>query len=337
MNGVVLDNDLEDLFDADRKTKLCPDPDMSKNKRVNDALAVLSEEVKDLVGFVDHLESPPDPLTFYRSWVAQNRPLIINNAFDDWPAREKWTDAYLRKKIGEVSVTVAVTPNGYADAIKGDRFVMPEEREMTVNNFLDILLGSQRASSNGVFYIQKQNSNLVDEFSSIMEDVKPFDWAGKAFGKEPDAMNFWMGDERAVTSMHKDPYENIYCVIQGQKDFILLPPTDLPYLPYEKYQSASYKENKEKEFDIVDEEPCEVPWINIDPLNPDLVQYPDYAKAQPIRVSVKAGQTLYLPALWYHHVQQSHGCIAVNFWYDMVFDFKWAYHKFLEKLSLFPP
>ena len=80
-------------------------------------------------------------------------------------------------------MTVAVTPNGYADAIKGDKFVMPEEREMTVNTFLDVLLGSQRESSNGVFYIQKQNSNLVDEFSSVMEDVKPFDWAGKAFGE----------------------------------------------------------------------------------------------------------------------------------------------------------
>ena len=34
---------------------------------------------------------------------------------------------------------------------------------------------------------------------------------------------------------------------------------------------------------------------------------------------VKAGDVLYLPSLWFHHLEQSHGCIAVNFWYDMDF------------------
>ncbi|XP_035827441.1 bifunctional peptidase and (3S)-lysyl hydroxylase Jmjd7 isoform X2 [Aplysia californica] len=287
----------------------------------------------DLVGWIDSVDAPPDPLTFNRNWVAQNRPLIINNAFDHWPALNKWTDKYLRDKIGEVPVTVAVTPNGYADAINGNRFVMPEERKMSLSGFLDILSSPDKDRTNGVFYIQKQNSNLEDEFSSIMEDVHPFSWAEEVFGKGPDATNFWMGDERAVTSMHKDPYENLYCVVSGHKDFLLLPPTDLPYLPYEKYPAASYKENEDGKFEIIDEvDSPEVPWINIDPLNPDLEKYPNYAKAQPMTCRVKAGQMLYLPSLWFHHVRQSHGCIAVNFWYDMVFDFKWAYFRFLEQL-----
>ena len=56
----------------------------------------------------------------------------------------------------------------------------------------------------------------------------------------------------------------------------------------------------------------QVPWIPIDPLKPDLEKYPEYAKAKPITVRVREGETLYLPSLWYHHVQQSHGCIAGN-------------------------
>lgn len=43
--------------------------------------------------------------------------------------------------------------------------------------------------------------------------------------------------------MHKDPYENMYCVIDGYKDFILIPPTDLPYVPYSKYPKAIFSEN----------------------------------------------------------------------------------------------
>lgn len=41
--------------------------------------------------------------------------------------------------------------------------------------------------------------------------------------------------------MHKDPYENIYCVISGYKDFILIPPIDLHNVPREKYPTAIYK------------------------------------------------------------------------------------------------
>lgn len=48
----------------------------------------------------------------------------------------------------------------------------------------------------------------------------------------------------------------------------------------------------------------------MDPLNPDLERYPQYRRARPLRCSVKAGEMLYLPSLWFHHVQQSHGCIA---------------------------
>ena len=57
-----------------------------------------------------------------------------------------------------------------------------------------------RDQTGDVRYIQKQNSNLSDEFSALSEDVSEMAWASEAFGKDPDAVNFWMGDGRAVTS-----------------------------------------------------------------------------------------------------------------------------------------
>lgn len=56
--------------------------------------------------------------------------------------------------------------------------------------------------------------------------------------------------------------------------------------------------------------PMQVPWIPLDPLQPDLQRYPQYRGARPLHCSVKAGEILYLPSLWFHHVQQSHGCTA---------------------------
>lgn len=86
-----------------------------------------------------------------------------------------------REKIGGCVVTVAVTPNGYADAITDGKFVMPEERRMEMSNFLDIMEHPDQHS--GVFYIQKQNSNFTDEFREIIGDVESdIPWGTEAFG-----------------------------------------------------------------------------------------------------------------------------------------------------------
>ena len=298
----------------------------------------LTEEIPKLL-------NPPSALQFYRDWVTPNVPVIIEKGFDDWLALKKWNIEYLRKKIGHKEITVAVTPDGYADAVVNDRFVMPEERTMVFSHFLDII--EKKSSEKGVFYVQKQNSNFTEEFSEIIGDAsRDIPWATEAFGKPPDAVNFWMGGAKAVTSLHKDHYENLYCVISGMKTFTLIPPTDLHFIPYEVYKPAKYVMSNSGDFQIVDEfgsgscesgylQPDQVPWIPIDPLAPDLERYPQFVNAKPLVCTVHAGEMLYLPSLWFHHVQQSHGCIAVNFWYDMEYDMKYNYFKFLEGVSNF--
>jgi hypothetical protein len=72
-----------------------------------------------------------------------------------------------------------------------------------------------------------------------------------------------------VTSTHKDPYENIYCVVRGFKDFILFPPTDLPWLRYQTCTQAKYSRNPGGGFRVVDlPDLPPIPWIVVDPLDP---------------------------------------------------------------------
>lgn len=84
--------------------------------------------------------------------------------------------------------------------------------------------------------------------------------------------------------MHKDSYENIYCVVSGEKNFILHPPTDLPWIPYRNYPSAVYKECEPGKWiieSIVNKTPDSekitnsilTPWICVDPLNPDYEKF----------------------------------------------------------------
>jgi len=148
---------------------------------------------------IDHTITP---LSFYREYISKNIPLVIRGAVKHWPAVHRWSIPYFRKVLGDEKIVVAVTPNGYADAIiKKDEkefFVMPEERLLTMSEFLDTL---ENTKEDSVFYIQQQNSNFINSFRKLWSDAEiEISWANEAFGKQPDAVNFWMGDERAVTS-----------------------------------------------------------------------------------------------------------------------------------------
>jgi jumonji domain-containing protein 7 len=109
-----------------------------------------------------------------------------------------------------------------------------------VGEFIDVI--SKKVVSHGVYYIQKQNNNFQTEFNDSMlwSDVPRNieQWGVEVFGTEPDAINLWMGDDNAYSCLHKDHYENFYCVLKGQKNFTLLPATDLYYLDQKEYQSG---------------------------------------------------------------------------------------------------
>ena len=50
-----------------------------------------------------------------------------------------------------------------------------------------------------------------------------------------------------------------------------------------------------------------------------------------INVTLQSGDTLYLPAGWWHHVRQKDLTIALNWWYDMeARGMSWVWHNFLR-------
>lgn len=212
-----------------------------------------------------------------------------------------------------------------------DKFVLPAEREMAFTKFLDIVEG--KTDSTDVFYIQKQNSNLVTDFPNLLSDIEEMPWATEALGSKPDAVNFWMGQEKAITSLHKDFYENLYAVIAGENTFTLHPPWDRPFIPYKTYNQGrfTYQEGRWDILDCKDSTP--IPWIAVDPLKPDYEKYPMYRNTKPVVCTLTSGDLLYLPSLWFHHVTQQDATIAVNFWYDMEFDVKYGFYQTLNRLS----
>eukprot|EP00470_Lotharella_oceanica_P006117 CAMPEP_0170168692 /NCGR_PEP_ID=MMETSP0040_2-20121228/1641_1 /TAXON_ID=641309 /ORGANISM="Lotharella oceanica, Strain CCMP622" /LENGTH=305 /DNA_ID=CAMNT_0010407007 /DNA_START=430 /DNA_END=1343 /DNA_ORIENTATION=- len=227
-----------------------------------EGLSRLREEVRGLVVPCEIPRISGESLTalqFHRDYVAKNQPVIITGSLRCWPAMSRWRSlSYLtqaldkkkQKKDGDDEdeddssddgfVTVDVTPDGYGDSVTTDAttFVTPAQKKMSFGTFADMLTHPKPGM---VVYCQKQNGNFSEEFKPLHQDTKRIPWAFDAFGCEPDAVNMWIGDQRSVSSLHRDPYENIYCVIKGQKRFTLLPPTDMVYLAEQDFPASSYK------------------------------------------------------------------------------------------------
>jgi jumonji domain-containing protein 7 len=207
---------------------------------------------------------------------------------------------------------------------------------------------TETRNNDAVFYYSRQNDCLRSDLSTIWKSCifpESIDWAEEAFNVgPPDAVNLWIGDERATSAMHKDHYENLFYVLTGEKVFTVCPPADAPFLCEQQCQSGKFSfSSNDKTWrvkqDFDEDMPATVRWIASDVTekdNPDhLQEFPLLRYAHPIEIRVKAGEMLYLPSLWFHRVTQTCETIGVNYWYDMKFDSpNWCYFHLLQQLRL---
>ncbi|PFH52730.1 hypothetical protein AMATHDRAFT_73863 [Amanita thiersii Skay4041] len=314
----------------------------------NDHLQWLAMEYYDLNGSsIEVLERPPTALEFSRL-VNASRPVVINGL--ELSATRKWTNGYLVRKMEMRRISVAVTPDGRADAITEGPdnklyFVEPFVDHMTMEELLSRLATNSNQSE--ICYLQSQNGNLYSstyfggqaerdpsEFEPLRKDVPPeIPWCSEALDRSPDAVNLWIGDGKSSTSIHCDPYENFYTVVRGAKHFTLLPPTEGYYLKERWYPHGQYTRSSNTDLQMTPSPPTvsHVRWSSIlDPNEPQALP----PEAHPIHVSLLPGQTLYLPAGWWHHVRQAPEItIALNWWYDTEMrGMSWILLSFMRKL-----
>ena len=282
------------------------------------------------------------PLTFLRAFVCPSRPVILQHACQDWRALTQWTPEYLASHSGAALVTLSRTPNGRADAAEADgKFYLPHNERCTLADALARLqAGPGDGGRCGTPYLSAQDDCLRQETPLLAADVGAVAVAEAALGAV-EAINLWIAPPSAgagacaappVSTTHKDHYENLLTVITGSKTFTLLPPTDAAFLPTRRCPVMRY-EHSDATCRGCSGGGCwtaraegqgpaaSVPWITADPDAPDLAAHPLLAHASPLRCTVRAGETLYLPALWYHQVGVGKGeeglTITVNKWFDM--------------------
>ena len=131
----------------------------------------------------------------------------------------------------------------------------------------------------------KVRSELVSELNQM-----GMDWLASAMhtaGCEGfHSCTLWAGNGGGCTPMHFDNLSNFFTQLVGRKRLLLFPPEQWPHVyPY----------------------PCTHPmdsYAMVDVEAPDLERFPSLARAKGLECTLNAGDVLWLPSFWFHHVRQ---------------------------------
>jgi hypothetical protein len=111
----------------------------------------------------------------------------------------------------------------------------------------------------------------------------------------------WLGNAVTVPA-HFDDAHNVACVVAGRRRFTLLPPEQVGNL----YIGP------------IDFAPTGAPISLVDFSAPDFERFPRFREAQAsmLVAELAPGDAVYIPPLWWHHVQSLEPCnVLVNYWW----------------------
>jgi hypothetical protein len=241
----------------------------------------------------------------FAAMVACGRPLVIRGLVRGWPIVKLalQSDTAFAQRLAELDngtdvTTLLIAPD--ADGIIG---YTADLGDFNYQHFkVPITLGLQRLAS----YSQREHApGLViqsvpirDCLPGLLADHKlPFLDAGV----EP---RLWMGN-RTVTPTHFDSQHNIACVVCGTRRFTLFPPEQLPNLYVGPLDFAPTG--------------AAISLARLD--RPDDPRYPrlKLALATAQAAELDEGDAIYIPPLWWHHVESREQLNAlVNYWWSPV-------------------
>lgn len=210
--------------------------------------------------------------SFLRDYVGTNRPVVVRNATQDWPALRKWTPPYFKERFGERLIDV-----GHNERMRFDAFI-------------DGVLASTHDKPGPYMYRLFFHQHLPEVLSDL-SPPNPYSFPRRhasplmpEFWRRPDGYLKLLigGIGGRFPVMHFDT-ENAHAAITeiyGDKEFILYAPSDTPNLyPNPKLPNQS----------LVD-----------DPHSQDLARFPLLAKATQFRTVLVPGDTIFVPCGWWH-------------------------------------
>lgn len=206
---------------------------------------------------------------FVKNYVRPQKPVVIEELIEDWPAFHKWNLDYIEEVAGDREVPL------YDDRPISSEFKFNQPHaEMKMSEYIELL---KKGPTNYRIFLY----HLMKEVPKLQQDFK-FPDVGLRFLKQLPMLFF--GGEGSKVFMHYDiDYANIlHFHFHGKKQCILFPPSESKHL-YKVPHALIARED-------------------IDFNNPDFQKFPALKKAKGFITELNHGETLYMPEGYWHHM-----------------------------------
>ncbi len=211
---------------------------------------------------------------FFSRYFAGNTPVVITGRVRRWRALGLWSPAYLRRELGRVRVRYV---EGRAREVDYDMKTPQLTKTTTLGAYATKV---ERALPGNDLYLVAQNRNMdLPAMQRLWDDVEvPVDLVDPTRAR--GAVAFWFGPGGTVTPLHHDTCNILFCQVYGQKRLTLVPPQETFLLRGARSMYAA-----------------------LDPERPDLQRFPEWSSASVFEVVLDAGDALFIPVGWWHHVR----------------------------------
>lgn len=217
------------------------------------------------------------PQQFKQNYYNAGKPVVIKNLAKQWAAYNKWNWAYFKELVGNQKVALynnvksdAYTPINTADDYK------------TFGEYIDMI--SQGPAGWRIFLF-----NIFDHAPQLIQDFTWPEHLMKGFVKKYPML--FTGGATSITHMHFDIDLShiLHTQFVGRKRVLLFPYTEKDKLyrkPFEVLSMADFS-------NYYDAQKSKV----------DYTKFPALQKAQGLEVVLEHGDTLFMPAGYWHHME----------------------------------
>lgn len=222
---------------------------------------------------------------FYKNFILEQQPVVLDNCINHWPALKKWQDHnYLLKVAGMRTVSIEIGSK-YTD-------INWTQKLMTLKEFIkEHIYDTNKATG---YLAQYQ---LFDQIPELKNDITEPEYCCFSETDNPVDIMAWFGPKGTVSPLHHDPKKNLLAQVIGEKQIFLYAPNDSEYLYPHEHELLNNT-------------------ARVDPRKPDLELYPKYTSAKGYYCRLKPGQLLFIPPKWWHFVESMSVSFSVSFWWE---------------------
>jgi hypothetical protein len=226
-----------------------------------------------------------DAQLFREQYYLPQKPVIIRSLVKDWPAYQKWDWDYLQAQVGgaEVGVYNNIKSDAYTPVNKADGY-------MKFSDYLELV-------KKGPVELRIFLFNIFEHAPALVRDFTWPDHLLRGFVKRYPML--FVGGAGSVTHMHFDIDMShiLHTQFLGRKRVLLFPFKEQYKLyrkPWEVLSFANFERYGTSESKL------------------DLAQFPAVAEANGFEAVLEHGDTLFMPAGYWHHMEYLESGFAMS-------------------------